>query len=238
MEEIIPRILPADLARSLAQLDPWSAWSGAIRGQLQDLLAPKPPDPSWSGQGHRRLAVPDHRDLSDTDPGTLIARRANRVLLRPLSRPPDGVLRLRIAMAGGPGEHRRLDTELEEVLFLTWRWHREIGTLVAELPCQPIAGLGMRDVAGHPAQVEGVLVVFEGERMHSVASVAVKVFLLWRRHNERVQPGLAEQRTHRVQPWSAVVAHCGEEGQADAEVVQQVGSLGGKFWLPGFEFAP
>src|SRR5258708_40323801 len=83
-----------------------------------------------------------------------------------LSRPPDGVLRLRIAMAGGPGEHRRLDMELEEVLFLTWRWHREIGTLVGELPCQPIAGLGMRDVAGHPAQGDGVLAVCEGERMH------------------------------------------------------------------------
>ena len=101
-------------------------------------------------------------------------------------------------MAGGPGEHRRLDMELEEVLLLTWRWHREIGTFVAELPCQPIAGLGMRDVADHPAQVEGVLVVFEGERMHSVASVTVKVFLLWRRDNERVEPGFAEQRTHRV----------------------------------------
>src|SRR5258706_5639923 len=177
----------------LLHFHPWSAWSGAIRGQLQDLLARKPPDPSWSGQGHRRPGVPDHRDPADTDPGTLITRRVNRVLLRLLSRPPDGVLRLRIAMAGGPGEHRRLDMELEEVLLLTWRWHREIGTLVGELPCQPVAGLGMRDVAGHPAQVEGVLVVFEGERMHRVASVAVKVFLLWRRDNERVQPGLAEQ---------------------------------------------
>ena len=141
-------------------------------------------------------------------------------------------------MAGGPGEHRRLDMELEEVLLLTRRWRREIGTLVGELPCQPVAGLGMRDVAGHPAQVEGVLVVFEGEGMHSVTSVAVKVFLLWRRDNERVQPRLAEQRTHRVQPWSAVGAHRGEEGQAYAEVVQQVGSLAGKFWLLGFEFAP
>jgi len=34
-----------------------------------------------------------------------------------------------------------------------------------------------------------------------------------------------------VQPWSAVGAHCGEEGQADAEVVQRVSALTERFGL-------
>ncbi len=81
---------------------------------------------------------------------------------RPSARPPDGVLRVRIAVPGGSGDHRRPDSELEQVLLLPRRWHREIGALPGELTCQPVPGLKMRDVAGHPAQVEGVLIVFEG----------------------------------------------------------------------------
>jgi hypothetical protein len=43
------------------------------------------------------------------------------------------VLRLRIAMARGPGEHRRRYPEFEEVLILTLRRHSGPGALVSEL---------------------------------------------------------------------------------------------------------
>jgi hypothetical protein len=72
------------------------------------------------------------------------------------------VLRFGIAVAGGPREHRRLDLEFEQVLLLTRRWQGQVGTLVAELLSQPVPDLRLRDVAGQPAQVEGVLVVVEG----------------------------------------------------------------------------
>jgi len=35
-----------------------------------------------------------------------------------------------IAMAGGPGEHRRLDLEFEQMLLLTRRWQGGPGALV------------------------------------------------------------------------------------------------------------
>jgi hypothetical protein len=43
------------------------------------------------------------------------------------------VLRFRIAMARGPGEHRRLHLEFEEMLLLTWRGNGRLGALVGEL---------------------------------------------------------------------------------------------------------
>ena len=108
----------------------------------------------------------------------------------------------------------------------------------ANLLCQPVPELGMRDVAGCPAQIEGILAVFQGKRVHRVSRVAVEVFLLWRRDDECVQPGVGEQRAHRMQPWPAVSPHCAEERQADPEVIQQVGSLTGKVGLLGFEVSP
>jgi hypothetical protein len=190
----------------------------------------------------RTGSAPIGGDGVEQDSGETIAQaacsRANRCPVRHLGCSPDGVLRLRITVARGPREHRRLDLELKEVLFLTWRWRGQSGTLVGELPCQPVPSLEMRNVAGHPAQVEGILVVFEGKRVHRVATVAVEIPLLGRRDDECVQPGFGEQRTHRVQPWAAVVPHCAQEGQADTEVVEQAGSLAGKFGLLGFEVAP
>ena len=74
-----------------------------------------------------------------------------------LGRSPDGVPRCRIAMAGGLCEHRRLHLELEERLLFAWRWQGELGALGGELPGQAVPDWGMRDVAGHPGQVGGVL---------------------------------------------------------------------------------
>src|SRR5215472_126598 len=96
----------------------------------------------------------------------------------------------------------------------------------------------MRDVAGGPAQIEGVLVVFEGERVHRIAPIAVQVSLLGRRNDECVQPGFGEERAHWVKPWPAVGAYRAEEGKADPVVVKQVSSLAGQFGLLGFKVAP
>ena len=74
--------------------------------------------------------------------------------------------------------------------------------------------------------------------MHRIAPVAVQVSLLGRGDDEGVQPGVGEQRAHRVQPRPAVGADRGEEPQADAVVVEQAGSLAGKFGLPGPEVHP
>ena len=84
----------------------------------------------------------------------------------------------------------------------------------SELLCQPAPDLGILDPAGDPAQVEGVLVVVEGKRVHRIAPVAVEVSLLWRGDDEGIQPG--EQRAHRMQSWPAVGPHRAQEGQADA----------------------
>ena len=114
-------------------------------------------------------------------------------------------------MAGSPREHRRVHLELEQVLLLTRRWEGGLGALGGELLCHLVADRGIRDIAGHPAQTESVLVVFEGKRVHRIAPVAVEVFLLRRRDDERVQPGFGDQRARRMQPWSAVGTHGGEE---------------------------
>jgi len=141
-------------------------------------------------------------------------------------------------MAGGPGEHRRVNLELEEVLLLTRRWQDEVRPLVGELPCQPVSGQGIRDVSGDPAEIERVLVVIEGIGVHRIAAVAVEVGLLWRRDDEGVQSGLGDQRAHRVQSRAAVWPHCAEEREADTEVVKEIGALTGKFGLLNLEVAP
>src|SRR6185312_17413487 len=82
-----------------------------------------------------------------------------------LGRTPDAVLRPQIAMARGPGEHRHLHLELEEMLLRIRRRHSGLGALLGELPGQLVPGSGVLDVAGRAAQIEGVLVVFEGERV-------------------------------------------------------------------------
>jgi hypothetical protein len=141
-------------------------------------------------------------------------------------------------MAGGPCQHRRLDVELEQVLVFTWRWQDQISALGGELLCQPLPDLEIRDVAGHPTHIEGVLVVVEVKRVHPIAPVTVEVPLLGRGDDEGVQPGLGEQRAHWMQPWPAVGPHRAEESKADAVVVQQAGSLAGKVGLLGFEVPP
>jgi len=185
------------------------------------------------------IRIAEHADQArDLTSIPVSSRQSRKTEHLSLGRPPDGVLRFVIAMAGGPCEHRRLYLEFEEVLLLTRRSQRGLGALVGELPCQAVPDLGMRDVAGHPAQIESVLVVFEGKRVHRIAPVAVEISLLWRRDDERIQPGFGEQWTHRMQPWSPVGPRSAEEGETDAVVVQQVGSLTGKFRLLGFEVAP
>lgn len=136
-----------------------------------------------------------------------------------LGRSPDGVPRCGIAMAGGLCEHRRLHLELEEMLLLAWRWQGELGALGGELLGQAVPDWGMRDVAGHPGQVEGVLVVWEGKRVHRIAPVTVEISLFWGWDDECVQPGLGEQRAHRMQPRPAIGPHGAEERQASAEVI-------------------
>ena len=79
-------------------------------------------------------------------------------------------------MAGGPREHRRLNPELKQVLLLTRRSHT--GTLIGELARQPIPYPGIQDVAGHPAQVEGVLVVLARERVQRIPAIPVQISLL------------------------------------------------------------
>ena len=141
-------------------------------------------------------------------------------------------------MASGPGEHRRVNVELEEVLFLARRWQGEVRTLVRELPCQPVSGQGIRHVSGDPAEIERVLAVIEGVGVHRIAAVAVQVGLFWRGDDEGVQSGPGEQRAHRVQSRAAVRPHSAEEREADTEVVQEIGALTGKFGLLNLEVAP
>jgi len=140
-------------------------------------------------------------------------------------------------MPGGPRQHRRLQVEFEQVLLLTRRG-QGAGALGGELPGQLVPDLRLGDVAGHTAQVEGVLVVVEGERVHRITPVAVEISLFGRRDDECVQPGPGEQRAHRMQPWPAIGPHRAEERQADAVVVQQAGSLAGQVGLLGLEVRP
>ena len=68
-------------------------------------------------------------------------------------------------MAACPGEHRRLDCELEQVLFLARRLYGEGRAFVGELPRQRISDRGQRYEAGDARQIEGVFVVLKGVRV-------------------------------------------------------------------------
>ena len=156
---------------------------------------------------------------------------------RPLGLTPNGVLWFGIAVAGRPREHRHMQLEFEEVLLRTRRGNGGVA-LGSELLCQPTPELRMQDVAGGPAQIERVFVIFHGKRVHRVSPIAMEVPLLWRRDNECVQPNVGEQRAHRMQSGPAVSPHCAEERQAETKVIQELASLTGKVGLLGFEVSP
>ena len=154
-------------------------------------------------------------------------------------RAPDGMLWLRVTVAGGPRKHAPLYVESEEELTgKVVQREPDMAAFVEEL-VRPCAAHGVViNLFPLPREVEGILVVRARKRVHRVPAVAEEVVALGRRNEEREQVRLGEKGAERMDAWSTVAADGGEEGQPDAELVQQVPAQIGEIRPARTQFPP
>lgn len=141
-------------------------------------------------------------------------------------------------MPRGPCQQDPRDIESEELPSLCLgRWRRD-SSLCRELTRQCIKPGGVVDRLGHSSDEKRVLVLIGRERVHRESRISMQIGSLRRRHDEREQVVIGDERTHRMESGAAVGADSGEERQAHTVLIEQLPSRAREIWANFGEATP
>src|SRR5438128_1344025 len=171
--------------------------------------------PSGACGSHRAISCKSHPH------DALTFRRRHLTALCTLRWFPYGVLRVRVAVAGGLGQQAPVDLELEQYVGVGRKRGSELRALVDELLPKVVTQHLICDDLRPPSHVEGVLVVRARKRMHRKAAVTPKIVLLGRGDDEGEHRIIGEQRTYRMEARSGVLADRRKEGKPHPVLIQQ-----------------